>query len=80
MVTGENADRILSAASEKGFVRISRSPDIFDACADAVELAEELDCENVLFSPSSKSYDRYTDFVERGRAFDAAVARLSREK
>lgn len=80
VVTGENADRILSAASEKGFVRISRSPDIFDACADAVELAEELDCENVLFSPSSKSYDRYTDFVERGRAFDAAVARLSREK
>ena len=69
-----------AAAREKGFLRISESPDIFDACADAVELAHELDCGNVLFSPSSKSYDNYTSYAERGRAFDAAVRRLMNEK
>lgn len=80
VVTGENADKIIAAAREKGFLRISESPDIFDACADAVELAHELDCGNVLFSPSSKSYDNYTSYAERGRAFDAAVRRLMNEK
>lgn len=80
VATGENADKIIAAAREKGFLRISESPDIFDACADAVELAHELDCGNVLFSPSSKSYDNYTSYAERGRAFDAAVRRLMNEK
>lgn len=80
VVTGENAQKIISSARENGFRRITESPDIADACADAVELAHELGCANVLFSPSSKSYDNYTSFVERGRAFDAAVARLGGKK
>ncbi len=78
VVTGDNAEKIVAAARENGFSPVRESPTIADACADAVELAHELDCENVLFSPSSKSYDRYTSFTERGRAFDAAVARLAR--
>ena len=77
VVTGENAEKIASAAREHGFAPLSESPTIADACADAVELARVLDCGNVLFSPASKSYDRYSSFVERGRAFDAAVRRLS---
>ena len=77
VVTGENAEKIASAAREHGFAPLSESPTIADACADAVELARMLDCGNVLFSPASKSYDRYSSFVERGRAFDAAVRRLS---
>ena len=80
VVTGENAEKMISAAKERGFLNISKSPDIFDACADAADMAEELGCVNVLFSPSSKSYDNYTSYAERGRAFDAAVERLSRGK
>ena len=80
VVTGENAGKIAAGARECGFAPVRESPDIFDACADAVDLAHELGCDNVLFSPSSKSYDRYASFSERGRAFDAAVAKLAREK
>ena len=77
---GENADYILSAAREAGFYGIAKCATLEEACADAVELAKENDCDTVLFSPSSKSFDNYTSYSERGRAFDAAVAGLSREK
>lgn len=77
VVVGENSDDILTAAREADFYDIKRSPTLEDACADAIEMAHELDCRNVLFSPSSKSYDNYTSYSERGRAFDAAIARLS---
>ena len=66
--------------SVRGGFPVAESPDLFDACADALDMAKELGCSNVLFSPSSKSYDRFTGFVERGRAFDAAVARLMRTR
>ena len=79
VVTGENAAKIIASAKERGFP-VAESPDLFDACADALDMAKELGCSNVLFSPSSKSYDRFTGFVERGRAFDAAVARLMRTR
>lgn len=80
VVTGENAAKVLDSARKRGFLHISESADIFEACADAVDLADELGCDNVLFSPSSKSYDNYTSYVERGRAFDAAVRRLMKKK
>lgn len=80
VVVGENADYILSAAREAGFYGIAKCATLEEACADAVELAKENDCDTVLFSPSSKSFDNYTSYSERGRAFDAAVAGLSREK
>ena len=49
---------------------------IFEIAAglyDAVEKAKDKLADNVLFSPSTSSYDRYKDFVERGEAFDCIV-------
>ena len=80
VVVGENAESIISAAHKAGFNEISRSFTLEDAAADAVDLAEKLDCENVLFSPSSKSYDNYTSYYERGRAFDAVIFALAHKQ
>lgn len=80
VVVGENADNIMSAARNAGFSDILRSFSLEDACADALDMAHRLGCKNVLFSPSSKSYDNYTSYYERGRAFDAAVSAISRRK
>lgn len=79
VVVGENADSIISAAVGAGFGNVLCSATLEDACADAVDMAHKLECKNVLFSPSSKSYDRYTGYSERGRAFDAAVVKLMRK-
>ena len=80
MLVGENADDIAKAAREAGFFGIVRSDTLEEACADAVDLAKELGCSTVLFSPSSKSYDAFTSYEERGRAFDAAAAALAAAK
>lgn len=80
VVVGDNADYIISAAREAGFYGITKCATLEEACADAVAMAKETQCDNVLFSPSSKSFDNYTSYSERGRAFDAAVARLSQKK
>lgn len=80
VVVGENADYILAAAREAGFYGIRKCATLEEACADAVGLAKENGCDSVLFSPSSKSFDNYTSYSERGRAFDAAVVGLSRKK
>ncbi|HIU82046.1 MAG TPA: UDP-N-acetylmuramoylalanine--D-glutamate ligase, partial [Candidatus Ornithoclostridium faecavium] len=31
------------------------------------------DSKNLLFSPSTSSFDRYTDYVQRGRHFDVII-------
>ena len=80
VVTGENADKVLDSARLSGFCPARRSAGIADACADALDMAHALGCRNVLFSPSSKSYDNYSSYTERGREFDAAVARLKDKK
>ena len=80
VLVGENADDIAKAAREAGFFGIVRSDTLEEACADAVDLAKELGCSTVLFSPSSKSYDAFTSYEERGRAFDAAAAALAAKK
>lgn len=80
VVTGENADKVLDSARLSGFCPARRSAGLADACADALDMAHALGCRNVLFSPSSKSYDNYSSYTERGREFDAAVARLKDKK
>lgn len=42
----------------------------------AVELAREKHVCNVLFSPTTSSFDRYSGYVERGEHFDMTVANL----
>lgn len=42
----------------------------------AVHLAAAKDVENILFSPTTSSFDRYSGYVERGRHFDRIVKEL----
>lgn len=77
-VTGENAQDILSAAAEAGFGSISAAETLDEALSLAFDLARENGCENVLFSPASKSFDSYKNYKERGKAFDNAVKRFTK--
>ncbi|MDE7071040.1 MAG: UDP-N-acetylmuramoyl-L-alanine--D-glutamate ligase [Clostridia bacterium] len=42
----------------------------------ATELAVSKDVENILFSPTTSSFDRYSSYVERGEHFDMIVKSL----
>ena len=42
----------------------------------AVELAVQKSVKNVLFSPTTSSFDRYSSYVERGEHFDMIVANM----
>ncbi len=46
----------------------------------AVRLAYEKGCDNVLFSPTTSSFDRYSNYEERGRDFDRCFKELSSEE
>lgn len=75
---GDNAQDILDSALRIGFdpSRIKIFDDLKDALAGALEYARMLGCQSVLFSPASKSFDRYADYVQRGKAFDCAAKEL----
>lgn len=45
----------------------------------AVQLALQKDVENILFSPTTSSYDRYTNFVQRGEHFDRIIQQIIEE-
>lgn len=72
LVTGGNAPEILEAALSVGFKNISYRATL----QECVECAARADILNILFSPASASFDRYTSYEERGRDFNALVAAL----
>ena len=42
----------------------------------AAELALEKDVRNILFSPTTSSFDRYSGYMERGEHFDMIIGSL----
>lgn len=55
----------------------------FERCSSldrAVRLAYDKGCDNVLFSPTTSSFDRYSSFEERGRDFDRCFRELLNEE
>lgn len=72
VATGDNAELIASCAEKAGF-NLEVAADLDGALDTALNIAESDGAENVLFSPASKSYDRYKSYAERGKAFDLAV-------
>lgn len=73
-VTGNNAEKIYSAALKMGFNDIV----IEDTLRTCVEkLAELPDVKNVLFSPSAASFDRYSNYAERGDTFKGIVYEIN---
>lgn len=77
IVTGDNAQSIKDALPEERAFSFEILPSLYNAVMRAMEGDEE----NILFSPSTSSFDRYADFEERGEAFDCIVkaAGCSRE-
>lgn len=74
---GENADLIFQKAKFRD-IDVSVRENLTDALTCALKKAKDTGVTNVLFSPASKSFDRYKNFEERGRVFDAIVSKFSR--
>ena len=74
VVTGENQNDIMSCAFDRDFSSIESAPTLKEAFERALAYARENKCKSLLFSPSSKSFDRYKNYVERGKDFDKIVA------
>ena len=74
MVTGANAEKIYSSAMKVGFIDIEVVPSLDEALK---LLSAREDVENVLFSPASASFDRFSSYVERGEFFKNKVYALT---
>ena len=72
VLIGEASDRIHSVFS--GVINVSRAGNLKDAVEKAFTLSKGGDC--VLFSPMCKSFDMFSNYEERGRAFKSLVGEL----
>ncbi len=72
-VTGANSEKIMSSAYKVGYFDIVVEPSLEGALSI---LSKDKDLGNVLFSPSSASFDRYRDYEERGNAFKELVFKI----
>lgn len=78
-ISGENAREIFECAKRAGFENAYVFEDIDRALRGAYEGAKALGCANILFSPSSKSYDRFSGYEMRGKHFDSCFNALKKE-
>lgn len=75
-VSGGNAKSILKSAAAAGYENIAEYEDIKSALNGAYDAAKAMGCGGVLFSPSSKSFDKFASYDERGKHFNACVKEL----
>jgi len=71
VASGANAEDIVSAAGGK--FEIAIAGDIREALEIAFDEANKLGLRNILFSPASKSFDKFSDYKERGRFFETCA-------
>lgn len=70
-VLGANARSILAGAAEAGKIELI---ELHENLESAVAAAFKLDeCENILFSPATSSFDAYYDYKQRGRIFEELI-------
>lgn len=79
-VSGENGGQIFAEAKKNGYKDISVYDSINDALKDALIIAKNVGAENILFSPASKSFDKFRNYEDRGRYFDSCVSVIKKEK
>jgi len=72
IVIGEAKEKIKQAFSPA--IDVDEALTLDEAVSKAYTLARSGDC--VLFSPMCKSFDMFSNFEERGRAFKALVSKL----
>ena len=75
VVTGESRFRLIESAKAVGFESLSMVEDFYLALDLAAMIAKEGD--SVLLSPACSSFDRFTDFEQRGDEFIKFVERLN---
>ncbi|MCM1306311.1 MAG: UDP-N-acetylmuramoyl-L-alanine--D-glutamate ligase [Bacteroides sp.] len=78
-ISGENASDILRCAKNAEFENIVAYDDIKSALRGAYNVAVSSGYKNILFSPSSKSYDKFSGYEMRGKHFDACFNALRQE-
>ncbi len=72
LVTGANADKIIDSAIRLGRTDVSYRSTLKECVTESFAFWGK----NVVFSPSSASFDKFSDYVERGRAFDKYFSEL----
>ncbi len=77
VLIGETADELAAAFAAAGLARIERADSMERAVAQATAIAREQTPATVLLSPAAASFDMFTDYEARGRAFKAAVAAVT---
>ena len=75
VVTGESRYRLLDGAKSVGYDKVTLCEDFYLSLEVATLLAEDGDC--VLFSPACSSFDKFSNFEERGDAFIKFVESLN---
>ena len=78
VVCGENEREILSAAHAYDYDSIEKAETLEQAYAEAYDLAKQAGVKAILFSPASKSFDKFKNYEDRGKAFDLAVKNYSK--
>ncbi len=73
--SGENATLIAHTAREYGHC-VHVCEDIKSALFASYKDAKECGIDNILFSPASKSFDKFSSFEERGKHFNSCVTQL----
>lgn len=69
---GDNKDKILQDYQMSNPTTIIRA----DSLENAIDIASKVKCENVLFSPSTSSFDRFNSYIERGNFFREYIKRI----
>ncbi|MDY6151410.1 MAG: UDP-N-acetylmuramoyl-L-alanine--D-glutamate ligase [Eubacteriales bacterium] len=72
LVTGANGDKIIEAALRAGRFDVSYRATLKECVTESLSFSGE----NVVFSPSSASFDKFSDYVDRGNTFNKYFSEL----